>query len=528
MKKALVAVLMALAVGGQAWADEPSDWVKCDGYPRPEGAGMTAARLVAVISTAGLFGLPESTRYAPAALGQEGVDACTRALATGAADNFWARRVSMLQARALHQIEANNHDAALEDLHAATAAAEGQTQEEWYRRSLGVSATLLEAGILVKRGELQAAEALALQAANARPYSATVGNLALYIMAVDVAISAEERVVLDRVANLNPSLRATRVRLLEWSGDDTVAADEYDRLLSLERALRGPEFGPPLAVMARTTIANLRANRIERATALAAELRATLAEPPAPLSQSRRERGAPDPMEIANYRATQRAEATQLMTLVEAYELQRRDDSRGAFAMMTSGRILAEPATLDLIEEIVTGPEFASRAPTMRDAITRLQEAERTRRIEAIELSKFAEALPPLEQVGGGNRFRGQGWGANGYDDRELPGGRSIEFSGGSTITTTEELALLRAAQLARENGFTGFVVRSRSDYQRYYVTTYAGAETSRAPSGFETRMEIRYANVDGAAPELAGSVVNAGEVWDALSPVFNPPRSRR
>jgi hypothetical protein len=266
---------------------------------------------------------------------------------------------------------------------------------------------------------------------------------------------------------------------------------------------------------------------MDRARELAAELRTTLAQPPAPAAPAAA-RGGPNPTEVARYRAAQRAEAAQLMQLIDAYELLRGGDARSAFTQLMSGQIVAHAATLDLLDEIASSPDFAASGGNLREAIERFRADERARRIEAIQLGQFAEMLPPLEQIGGGNRFRGQGWGANGYDDRETEEGVTIEFSGGSTITTTEELALLRAAQLARENGFSGFVVRTRSDFQRYRVTTYAGAETSRSPAGFETRMEVGY--VDAAAPpaEWAGSVVNAEEVWTALSPIFNPPRSRR
>lgn len=532
MRKALLSLLtIGLSLLGAAHADEPSDWVKCDGYPRPEGAGVTAARIVAAISTAGLFGLPENARSMPAARGQAGVDACSAVLVSPELDRFWARRVALLQARARHHVDAGNLDSALEDLRAAGVAAQGQAAELWYQRSLGVSATLLEAAILTKRGQQDEAQRLALAAADTRPFSATIIGLAAVIFAVDPDLPAEERRILDRLVALNPSLGLMRARALEWGADRNAAADDFERELEYARAssARGESLGAPLGAIARTAVTAFRAGRDERAAELAAELRAGLLLP-LPAAPGASSRNAANEMDRVRFAAEQREEAFRQLPIIESYEALRQGNAAAAFARVASGRVAIGPAVFDLLREIMRDPAFAGRAAAFETELSGFEASAREMRVDAISMSRFAEALPPLEQIGGGNRFRRQGWGANGFEDRAAPdgAGRVITFSGGSTITTTEELTLLRAAQLAIENGSTGLVVRSRSDFQRYHVTTYAGAETSRSESGFEIRADIAF--VDAASPpaEYAGRVVSAQEVWDALSPIFSPPRERR
>lgn len=528
MKKCAVAIAVVLLLASApARADEPSDWVKCDGYARPEGAATTVVRLVALISTAGLFGLPESSQYRPAARGQEGVDACTRALDTHAADNFWARRITMLQARARHNIEADHLDEALADLSAAGEIARAQAPGAWYDRSLGVSATLLEGAILVKRGDQGAAERLAAQAADARPYSATVQMLASLIFAVAPDVAAEERRILNRMVSLNPEFEEMRALVMSWGDDRAEIADDMERALVRERAAGGAT-GEPVGTLARTALAAFRAGRDERARELAAELRTALAAPFAP-PPATFPGDAQGQTSIVRRLAEQRADAQRLMPLVEAYRLAREGNRTAALALLASGPIMIDPATFALLSEVAADPAFARSRASLQEEIARMQAEEHGRRMNAIDITRFAEALPPLEQIVGGNRFRRQGWGADGYRDSALPdgSGRRISFSGGSTITTTEELALLRAAQLAQENGATGFVVGSRSDFRRYYVMTYAGVETSRSPSGFRTEMDVTFVDAANPPAEYSGRVLTADEVWNALSPVFNPPRRR-
>jgi hypothetical protein len=527
-----IAALMACASNGAALAQQtPSDWVKCDGYARPEGAGTTAARVVAVISTMGLFGLPENSRSSPAARGQAGVDACTTVLAHESLERFWARRVSLLQARALHYVEANYLDSALEDLRAASGVAQGQAAEAWYQRSLGVSAMLLEAAILTKRGQTAEAERLAVAAADARPYSSHIAMLSSIIFAVDPALPEEEVRLLNRMVSYDPSLRQLRARALDWGEDRNLAADEYERQIVYEQGAeaRQDSLGPPLALYARAALSSYRAGRNERAAELVAELRAKLAQPiPAP-QQGLQGFALNQAMNRTRFAAAQRQETQHLMPVIEAYEVLRAGNGANAFARITGGSFPIEPASFDLLTESAEAA-FPGRAQAIHAQIEQMRGEARANRSSAIRMEQYAEGLPPLEQIGGGNRFRSQGWGENGFRDTAAPtdDGRIVEFSGGTTITTTEELALLRAAQLAQDNGSTGFVVRSRSDFQRYYVTTYAGAETSRRESGFETRIDIAYVDAANPPAEYAGAVVNAEEVITALTPIFNPPRNRR
>ncbi|MFT3729197.1 MAG: hypothetical protein QM759_15345 [Terricaulis sp.] len=529
MKKSiLAAVALAAATCSVAYADEPSDWVKCDGYARPEGAGVTAARILAVITTMGLFGLPETARSAPAATGQAGVDACTRALDTHEADRFWGRHVAMLQARTVHNAEADHLDAALEDLHGAGTIAEAQAPGPWYSRSLGVSAMLLEAAIDAKRGDQQHAEELAELAFEARPYSSTVGLLSTVIFEIDPAMNDKERHLLDQVVALNPSLREVRAQAYDWSDDAAGAADVHEHDLAYEQALvdAGQRAALSLETIARASVSAYRAHRDARGKELADQLRQLLAQP---ISQMLQTPTTQEVLQDQQQLAKERVQAQRFLPLIEAYERMRAGDARGAFSTLAAGQVPDGGATYDLMVEIAHAHEFAAISAQLTQSLATMRADDHTRRMGAIQIASYSQALPPLEQVGGGNHFGGRGWGANGYSDRALArggSGRTIEFSGGTTITTTEELALLRAAQLSLSNHSTGFVVINRCDYQRYYVTRQYNVETSRTPSGFQTQTDVLYVDGDAPPAAYAGAVLPADEIFNSLSPIYNPPRN--
>ena len=95
------------------------------------------------------------------------------------------------------------------------------------------------------------------------------------------------------------------------------------------------------------------------------------------------------------------------------------------------------------------------------------------------------------------------------------------ESSSGSVV---EEMALLRAADLAREAGKGGFVIRQRRDYERTRNTTYYGMVLRSDPDGYSTEIEVDFVDLD-PLPEVyrltPWRVLKAEEIFAQLGPVY-------
>lgn len=527
----------ALAFGaGPVMAGEPSDWVRCDGLAKPENVGVTLSRLVPAIMTAGLMGLPEASREEPAEQGAAGVKACDTVLADPMLDRYWARKVNLLKARALHHIEAGELDAGLADLAATHAAAAGNVDDATYARSLGASTQLFEAATQLKKDRFDEAAALAIKAADARPYSLEVGMAAVRILDADPRWSPDEDRVLTRVAALEPDLRAARARSREWGGQYAGAAADWAAMAEsstsplagarLPRGMTMPALTSDPIFVARAALAYARAGDNAAAVPLIARFKADLAAAPAPTPVSNDVMG----NMVTRLRTEQTKGAQGFITVAEAWAQVndgKIDDARATLDTL-GDRLPATPATLDLIEKLKRPAPagMASLAPSASAQMEALRNADRADAARRLDPKSFAKALPPLERADRSYSKQSAWFKPNGFKDKKTADGKgaSIEFSGAfSTHAAVEEMMLLRAAQLTREAGKTGFVIRKRADYRQYMVQTMYGSEISRSPNGFKTTAEIEFVDAPpaGAADSL---VFNADKVWNDLSPIYTTP----
>jgi hypothetical protein len=132
---------------------EPSLHVQCDGMPNNMSGGETAVRLLALTAVIGLLAPPpEGADPAKRKFGAEGVDVCTRVLTGDKPENNVNRRLDLIIARAIHQIEAKQYDAALADVAMARAEAKaaGLMDDPYFRRSRALSFDQIEAAALVR------------------------------------------------------------------------------------------------------------------------------------------------------------------------------------------------------------------------------------------------------------------------------------------------------------------------------------------------------------------------------------------
>ena len=82
-------------------------WNKCDGYAAPEGEGKIIGRVALTAATFGIVNAaPENNRPWAKLQGTEGIAACDEVLATSRIDSFPSRKLNVLRAHAIHNLEA--------------------------------------------------------------------------------------------------------------------------------------------------------------------------------------------------------------------------------------------------------------------------------------------------------------------------------------------------------------------------------------------------------------------------------------
>jgi len=134
---------------------------------------------------------------------EHSIEYCDRALLVlDAYPQYWLRRVSILQSRALHRLIASDATGALTDLDAADALVP-QPLDADYARSLGINAKLIRALALQMQGHDAQATALVTEAIEQRPYNRSVLIAALIISGPD---AKRERILplLGALARLDP------------------------------------------------------------------------------------------------------------------------------------------------------------------------------------------------------------------------------------------------------------------------------------------------------------------------------------
>jgi hypothetical protein len=528
-------VVGAMAFGaGPVMAAEPSNWVRCDGLAKPETVAASLGRLVPAIMTAGLMGLPEASRESPAASGADGVAACDAVLADPLLANYWARKVSLLKGRALHHVEAGDLDAALVDLNATHAAAAGNVDDATFARSLGASTQLFEAAAKLKREKYDEASTLAIKAADARPYSLEVGLAAVRILDADPRWSPDEDRVLTRVVALEPDMRVARARAREWGGQYASAGEDWLALadssasslpeVKLPAGYVLPELGRDPMFVARAAAAFARAGQNSQASTLIARYKTDT--PPA-AAEGKDVNSLMTNLAI-KMRADQAKQAGRFVTIAQAWILVndgKLDEARAAMASL-GDELPATPPVLDLMEKLrpPVPAGMVSLAPdsaAQREMMTSQLRGDAVKRLDP---AAFARALPPLERADRSYSKQSAWFKPNGFKDKKTADGRgaSIEFSGAlSTHAAVEEMMLLRAAQLAREAGKTGFVVRKRADYRQYMVQKMYGSEISRSANGFKTTAEVEFVDLPAADAPSTDRILDAGKVWNDLSPIY-------
>jgi len=525
----------------------------CDGYGKPSksGDGMTEQAF-----TMGIFvplnGRGDTTKTSVLA-GPEGVKACDAALADPMLlPRYAVRRATLLRARALHRLASGAPDAALADLDAALKAL--PAGDRYAERSVGFGAELVRGMALIQAGRVEEGRAATATAADLRPYNRQALRSAALMADVYESPVAERERLLRAQARLDPETLGRLFDFLIEQGRFQEAidlhpqlkpvlekggAERYDfevRILAAKNEAIGEAFwagkAGPLAY------AHAALGRPEEARRTLETARERLKAATGPVPPRLNSQGKPKKPDVADqyteiYRkalAKTGAETFDRWAPVvearsalaagrrEGAEALAGPQSKGVPASVSADFVRAYRAALPEVERAKLVPE--PPAPSIWSALSGL-----TR--EQLVSSALLQTLPeaeltaqiPAYKDAPHPRFSMK----NSYNDLAVVGYRS-ETDPKTGVTTVrvrtgkgsssvpEEMALLRAAELAEQAG-KRFLIVDRRDYRHVYSVTHYGAVMNSSPDGFSTEIDILF--FDPAQPP-AGYEAAA---WRAFDP---------
>jgi hypothetical protein len=149
-------------------------YLRCDGEPNNMTGGESFARLLGAVTLLGLFApQPETPDPSKRLFAEEGVDACNQLIEGPKAEGNAIRRLPLILARALHQIEAKNYEAALQDVALARqeATAANLAGNPYFDRSMGLSFSKIEGEAKLRMGDAAGAQAASLSPVAEMKYS---------------------------------------------------------------------------------------------------------------------------------------------------------------------------------------------------------------------------------------------------------------------------------------------------------------------------------------------------------------------
>lgn len=265
-----------------------SRYLRCDGEPNNVTGGETFARLLGAVTLLGLFApTPESPDPSKRQFGEAGVAVCSELIDGGdKGESNAVRRIPLILARALHQIEAKNYPAALADVEKARAEAKaaGLSGNAYFDRSMGLSFSNIEAEIHLRMGNAAAAQDASLGAIGGIKYSfvpsIVIKDYGVFVR--ELTPAAEARIAAN--AKVLPVLLMTYAARLAEVGRFPEAAAKYEALIEVIEGLNPEEKSSDY--YARAALAHALAGDWDKADARASFARANMT--------SRRAEGKPE------------------------------------------------------------------------------------------------------------------------------------------------------------------------------------------------------------------------------------------
>jgi hypothetical protein len=463
---AVLAMLAGQAQAETAAATDPklgSVHVRCDGQPASVSSGELLARLLLITASAGLAGGGETADTKKRLSGAEAITACDAALAQ---EKEPTRRVQLTLARAIHQIEVKNYEAALTDARSVPTAAGDKAQERGFQRGLMLSGLELEAASLVRLGRPAEAEAAALKMAAAAPYDlVNMLRVSRYVGLTDT-MSPAKQVFFDRYVRMWPTALVRRAEAREWTGDFAGSAADIEALTVIVGDFLKDDQPNSPAFPAKIAVAYGLAGDMARSNALAAQARATVDE----MVRSGKALNEQNTV-------SQTEELLDFQSIVRAASEGRMAEARAAFAARTHWLTPTAPAVALLTQKLRDGAKPAElTGPLARDPATLRAQALAARAGAIIEDAKAVDVLyGAIRNSAGGDPYSGLSRAVWKTDKsryiikrnaKDTYKGELLLFYGVYGPPAGEAL-LLHCALLAQSRGKTGFLLspgRSRLD----------------------------------------------------------------
>ena len=546
---ALLGALLAGAASGDARAAEPGDFSACDGAlpPKPKkslkpGETQDAWR--------GFGGQLPNRTVLVRNLGVAGLAACERVLADPVlVPEFWARRASLIRARALHEMSEKNDEGAIETLgEVDTLYVEHGKGDEIASAKLANDA--LRAVAFYRMKKKAEGEKLLVSINERRPYSPSVRRLTTSIRLLFDTDRSKRLARLREQASLNPNTLRLMLMLSMQNRDFDNAllyADQISFDLPKGRGgwtMRGEEARAYNEIEQRASLRGTRAYALlalGRMEDSARELKAArdevaeAIEPPAPPPKG----GNLSKRVLEDHRRRVAAgdEATAAL-----------DDWSRAIAMrmraskMTMKAIGADPErpkgeAMAVMPDLLFQVRGASTGEVadidkLLEALAAFNDASLTKAL-SLSFTNLTSMLPAPEYDGVRPKMRGEGsniWRTNlegyrvmGADNPDLGNVRMASLAASPAMV--EEAAMLVAADHAASLGKDAFVIESAQMIQRSTTTSgWVGSYASN--SGYEYRLLIRPINVaNGEEQSRHWRALKVSDVRAALAAKYPPSK---
>jgi hypothetical protein len=241
---AAAVMLASPACAATADDDKGSRYLQCDGQPNNMSDGEGFARFVGAVTLLGIFApAPEAPDPSKRQFGEAGVTACNLLLEGEAAEGNGFRRIPLILARGLHQIEAKNYQAALDDVAKAKAeaAALGLVGNPHFDRSMGLSFGNIEAAARLRMEEPATAQRASLERLAEMDYSfvPTLASQTYTEFLRDLSPEAERKLAAQ--ARIQPQLFGDFAARLEEAGRFADAAAKREAFIRTIEELKPEE-----------------------------------------------------------------------------------------------------------------------------------------------------------------------------------------------------------------------------------------------------------------------------------------------
>ncbi len=531
--------MIKTALGGSGY------FVRCDGYQTPS---TNTDRMTV---WGGLFTpKTEQPRQTPT-FGVDGVGACGAALQTldSAYKQYWMRKISVLQARAMHRLAIADGAGAAKDLDEAEALAAAHADDRLFDRSLRLGLTFVRAYALRQAGETERSRAMAIGAWESRPFARETAGATLVVLGPKVA-DADVRRLLMAEGQIDPRAsnhlfeyefaRGRAEEALAVYGGLTPAIEvnysptasrEYAWSQQVNRALL-LEFW--LASDARRAFALASLNRLDEARAalkvaddrIAAEL---VPPPPLPADASAQAKMLAVVREQGDLQIQTRVQPS--FAAVRDLVLARIELGEGKTARAEA--VMQKPLNGFIGADLAAGlaakiPSYAPRAAELKAKMAAIPPVS-----AAAEMKNLFGWLPEPESAARVPAEATAGiWRLDGYHVSPPAPGRDdtvVTFRGlQGSPTVLEELALLRSADMALAAGKDGLLVLDYRNIRNTLTTYMYGRALRTDPTGYTSMLDVVF--IDRAHPpeaykDAGWRMLDAHKVHDTLSPIYGTER---